>query len=345
VPDIHYAFSREKLMWRVNVTYNFNRMKQRQLFLRTGMTSKDIGNGGSINTFLNSVTTLFLKRNYLKLYEAKYLTLGYSTEIKNGMNIELSSNFEKRSVLENATHFSLLKTSREYTINTPVNRYLEAGANSSNYLSDQRHAEIGAKITFTPFQRYRIHDGAKIPRGSDWPTFRITWQHGFNKSTSSTGSYKQYNMIRFEASQSRETGAFSEFRWRVRAGGFLDNRNLSFYDFFHFNSQPVPLLLNNYEDAFMIPSYYSLSTPELFGEVHIKYTTPYFLLKLLPVLSNTLIRENLSLSYLGSRFNSNYTELGYSLSEVFLLAEAGIYVGFNDLKYKSIGAKLVLRFN
>jgi hypothetical protein len=95
----------------------------------------------------------------------------------------------------------------------------------------------------------------------------------------------------------------------------------------------------------MLPAYYSLSTPEFYGEAHLKYTTPYLLLKLLPVLSNTLIRENLSLSYLGSRFHKNYTEIGYSLSEIFFLAEAGIYVGFEDIKYSSFGAKLVFRLN
>ena len=66
---------------------------------------------------------------------------------------------------------------------------------------------------------------------------------------------RQYDMIKFEVSKDRSIGAFSEFRWRVRTGGFLDNRNLTFYDFFHFNSQPFPLLLNDYEDAFMIPSF------------------------------------------------------------------------------------------
>jgi len=95
----------------------------------------------------------------------------------------------------------------------------------------------------------------------------------------------------------------------------------------------------------MLPAYYSLSTPEFYGEAHFKYTTPYLLLKYLPGLTKTLIRENLSISYLGSRFHSNYTEIGYSLSEVFLLAELGVYVGFDDLKYRSFGAKLILKFN
>ena len=95
----------------------------------------------------------------------------------------------------------------------------------------------------------------------------------------------------------------------------------------------------------MNPAYYSISTPEAFGEVHLKYTTPYLLLKFLPGLSNTLIRENILMSYLGSRYHPNYTEIGYSFSEIFFLAEIGVYVGFEDLSYKSVGAKLILKFN
>jgi hypothetical protein len=55
------------------------------------------------------------------------------------------------------------------------------------------------------------------------------------------------------------------------------------------------------------------------------------------------MRENLSLSYLGSRYQTNYTEIGYSISEVFMFAELGIYIGFEDLKYRSFGAKLILK--
>ena len=97
-------------------------------------------------------------------------------------------------------------------------------------------------------------------------------------------------MFRFEVSRNSSIGAFSNFRWRLRTAGFLDNRNLTFYDFFQINSQPFPVLLNNYEDAFMIPSFYSLSTPEFYVEGHLKYTTPYLILKLLPGISNTLMR-------------------------------------------------------
>jgi hypothetical protein len=181
--------------------------------------------------------------------------------------------------------------------------------------------------------------------GSDWPEFSLTWKHGFNEFGEMVSKLRQYDMMIIEASQRINSGAFSEFRWRFRTGGMFDNRNLPFYDFFHFNAQSFPFMLNDYGDAFMIPSFYSLSTPELFGEAHLKYASPYILLKLLPGLSNTLIRENIYLSWLGSRFHTNYTEIGYSLSEIFLVSEIGVYVGFDDLKYRSTGLKLVFKFN
>ncbi len=345
IPDFKWAFSREQFMWRINTTYGFNRMKQRQIFFRAGITSKDIGNAGSINTFLNTLTTLLSRNNYLKLYESRYLTMGYRSELINGLRLELSAGYEDRRVLQNTTDFSLIKSSKEYSDNTPDNSYLQAGSNPLNTIRDQRHAEFSTQLTYIPYQKYRMNNGAKIPMGSDWPTFNLTWEHGINEFIEMENRYRQYDMLRFEAFKSKSVGAFSDFRWRIRAGGFFDNRNLTYYDFFHFNSQPLSILLNNYSDAFMLSPYYSLSTPEIFGEVHIKYTTPYLLIKLLPVLSNTLMRENLSFAWLGSRFHKNYTEIGYSISEFLFLGEIGIYVGFEDIKYKSTGAKLVLRFN
>jgi len=345
IPEFRWAFSREQLMWGINTNYNFNQMKHRYLYIRAGVTSKDINNGGGINPFINLDYSLLLKENYLKLYESRYLALGYSTEIINGLTLGISSNFEDRRVLHNTTNFSLLKSSNVYSDNIPVNSYLSPGTNPVNELRDQRHLDFVTKVTYIPFQKYRISHGNKIPAGSDWPTFNLTWKHGINEFKEITSGLRHFDMLRFEVSKNRSIGAFSEFRWRLRTAGFFDNRSLTFYDFFHINSQPLPFLLNNYEDAFMIPSFYSLSTPEFYAEAHLKYTTPYLLLKLLPVLSNTLMRENVSLSYLGSRFHPNFTEIGYSISEILFIGEFGVYVGFDDIKYRSVGARLVFKFN
>jgi hypothetical protein len=345
IPDIRYAFIREKINWGINTSFSFDKVKHQQVFIRTGSTSKDINNGGGINPFINSFTSLIQKRDYLKLYESKYITLGYSTEVVNGLRLKLTASLENRGVLNNTTNFSFLKTSKIYSDNVPVNDYLLPGSNYVNALRNQKHFDFLTVISYTPFQKYRINKGVKSPAGSDWPTFDLTWQHGLNDFSEISQGQRRSDMIRFEASRSSSIGAFGNFRWRIRAAGYLDNRSLTFYDFFHINSQPLPILLNDYEDAFMIPSFYSLSTPEFYVEGHLKYTSPYLLLKLLPVLSNTLMRENITLSYLESRYQKSYTEIGYSISEILFIGEFGIYAGFDNLKYRSVGLKAILKFN
>jgi len=344
-PDINWAFNRGKFMWGVNANYSFNKIKLRQIYLRVGSESKDINNGGGINPLINTMTSLLLKKNYLKLYESGYLILGYSTELINGLTLDLSANFDNRKVLQNSTNFSFLKSSEIYSENVPLNSYLSPGSNEINALRDQRHFDFLSRLSYTPYQRYRITKGNKIPEGSDWPTFSLTWQHGINDFSEIEQGLRRSDMFRFEVSKSKSIGAFSNLRWRIRTAGYLDNRNLTFYDFFHINSQPFPLLLNNYEDAFMIPSFYSMSTPEFYVEGHLKYTTPYLLLKLLPGFSNTLMRENLSLSYLGSRYHKNYTEIGYSISEILFIGEVGVYAGFDDISYRSVGLRAILNFH
>jgi hypothetical protein len=57
------------------------------------------------------------------------------------------------------------------------------------------------------------------------------------------------------------------------------------------------------------------------------------------------MRENLSLSYLGSRFQPSYTEIGYSISEILFIGELGVYAGFDDVTYRSIGVRAVFSFH
>lgn len=344
-PDFKWAFSRQSFMWRINTQFRFDRMDQSQIYLRAGQTSKDFNNNGGVNVFLNSMTSLLLKKNYLKLYGSNFLKLGYRTEITNGLYAEINSTYDYRRTLSNTTDFSLFNRSEVYSDNIPENRYLEDPADASVLLTDQQHIDLSAIITYTPRQRYRVNNNVKIPMGSDWPTFTLTWKHGINEIPESNSSWKHYDMIRFEATKSSEIGAFGEYFWVLRSGAIMNKSNVSFYDFNHFSSQQLPLLLNSYRDAFMLPGYYALSTPEYFTEVHAKYTSPYLLLKLLPVLSNTLMRENISFSLLYSHYQKCYTEIGYSMSEILLLGEIGVYAGFDNFSFRSIGGKLVLRFN
>lgn len=344
-PSADWAFARERLLWRVNSTLNYSRMKQARLFIWAGRSSNDFNRSAGISPGLNMMTSLLFRENYLRLYESNYINVSHRHEIINGLYAELRYNYEDRRMLRNNSDFSLFRKDAEYSPNIPVNQYLPDPADPSELynMGNHIHHEGILQLSFTPRQKYYINNGVKSPAGSSYPTFRLTLKHGINKYPGEEG--RSYDFIRAEASKSRSIGAFSEYGWSIKAGGFINNRGVEFPDFVHFNSQPLPVLLTNYRDVFMLPGYYTLATPEYFTEAHFRFTTPYLLLKLIPGLSNTLIRENISLAWLYTPHTRNYYELGYALSEVFLLGRIGIYAGFEDLTWKGAGVRFTFIFN
>lgn len=344
-PSADWAFARERLLWRVNTSLNYARMKQARLFIWAGRSSNDFNRSAGISPTLNMITSLFFRDNYLKLYESNFLTVGHRHEILNGLYAEFRYNYEDRRIIGNYSDFSFFRKESEYEPNLPINTWLPALPDPAlEYnLENHIHQEGSVTFSFTPRQKYYIYNGVKSPGGSTYPTFRFTWEHGINKKAGRDAA--GYDLLKASASKTRSIGAFSEYGWSIGAGAFINNDGLEFPDFAHFNSQPIPVLLTNYRNVFMIPDYYSLATPDYYSEAHFRFTTPYLLVKLLPLLSNTLMRENITFSWLYTPHTKNYYEIGYALSEVFLLGRIGFYAGFEDFTWKGAAVRFTFIFD
>lgn len=341
-PSVKYAFSREKLMWTVAVNNLYNPMTAGSFFARAGSYSTDFSPVG-INPFLNTVSSLFFRKNPMKLYGSTFITAGHRGDLANGLNLALSGMWEDRKVLENTTSFTFFKSGEGYTDNIPDSPFTTGESEATPAIVPVNHsnASFTAELTWTPRQRYRIRNGAKLNAGSDWPTFKLFYKHGYNYNDTLSGNY---DLLKAEVFRSSQFAALSEFRWRISAGGFINGKNLQLQDLCYFNTQSSPVLLNDYEDAFHLKPYYSVATDGLFAEAHLRYTSPHLLLKRLPGLSRTMMRENLSTSVLWTPHYGFYTEAGYTVSEIFLMAEAGIYAGFRDGRYESVGFRVILNF-
>ncbi|MBM3420445.1 MAG: carboxypeptidase-like regulatory domain-containing protein [Bacteroidetes bacterium] len=332
-PEAGYTFSRKAPYYVINTSFNYSKTNNDYFWLRVGDRSADYSNYTPASPFINAAWSLLLKDNLVRFYHSRYLATGLKTEISNGIYLELSGRAEQRSVLENNTQFSFFRRDSLYKPNIP-------GEGVSVYAHD--HLSLGAELTIIPRQRYRISGGRKFPAGSDYPTFILSLSQGFNNAA---GSYSPYTSMEFSASKRKDTGPFAEFYWKARAGLLISPDSVPFQDRFHFNTQASPVLFNNYSDAFYLPAWYSMATDRWFAEGHVKYTVPYLALKFLPGLSNTLMRENLHARLLVNGNAIRYFEAGYSVSEIFLLGEAGIFAGFNDFRFTSAGVRIILRFN
>jgi hypothetical protein len=336
-----YAFSRNEVMWNVSANMLYDPMHSGNIFFRTGQQSEEFARSG-VNPLVNTVSSLFFRNNIMRLYGSSYLVAGHRGELANGLILEISGMYEERVPLANSSEFSFFRSGRPWAENLPDNPYITGG--SEGYEQElpfsHRHLSITPSLSWTPRQKYRLSAGSKINAGSDYPTFTLTWRHGYNYNDTLSG---HYDLLAAEVSMTRRSGPLSELRWRVRGGRFFNGENVHLQDMYFFNTQSSPLLLNNYEDAFYLKPCYSVSTRKGYAEGHIRYTTPTLLLKRLPFVSRTLMRENIGLSALWTPESGCYMEAGYSLSEVFLVGTAGIYAGFSGKSFQSAGFRVVLR--
>ncbi|MHC1733275.1 MAG: DUF5686 and carboxypeptidase regulatory-like domain-containing protein [Bacteroidales bacterium] len=342
-PSARYTFSRERLMWNVTANMLYDPKHAGNLFLRAGSQSDEYSQAG-VNPLINTVASLFFRDNMMRLYSSRYVIAGHRSDLANGLNLSVSGMYEQRDPLENNSDFSFFRRERAWHDNLPDNAWVTGGVDGYAPENSFSHSHLSATtvLTWTPRQRYRISNGAKISSGSDWPTFAVTWKHGYNFNDTVSGNY---DMLMGDVSRSSRFGALNEFRWRIRGGGFINSGNVRLQDMHYLNTQSSPVLLNNYEDAFYLAPVYSLAARRRFAEAHARYTTPTLLLKRLPVLSRTLMRENIGLSAAWTPEAGYYWEAGYSLSEVFLVANIGVWTGFRGTSFESAGIRVGIRID
>lgn len=343
VPSARYAFSRERIMWNVTANMLYDPKHAGNLFLRAGSQSDEYSQAG-VNPLVNTVASLFFRDNMMRLYRSRYVIAGHRSDLANGLTLSLSGMYEQRDPLENNSEFSFFRRERPWHDNLPDNAWVTGGIEGYSPEISFSHSHLSATsvLTWTPRQRYRISKGAKIPAGSDWPTFSFTWRHGYNFNDTVSGNY---DMLMGEVNRTARFGALNEFRWRIRGGWFINSDNVRLQDMHYFNTQSSPVLINNYEDAFYLAPSYFMAARTRFAEAHARYTTPTLLLKRLPVLSRTLMRENIGLSASWTPEADYYWEAGYSLSEVFLIANIGVWTSFRGTSYESAGIRVGIRID
>jgi hypothetical protein len=336
-PGIAYAFSRNRLMWWTDFNYAYAPMRLGNIHLHIGSESADYNGESGINTSLNSIASLFFRRNYLKLYQQNLMFLSNKLDIVNGLTFTATIGYKTAQPLVNNSDFSFFyNNTREYTPNIPDSN---ANTVARNVYNEEAYWE--AKLEYTPRYFYRIVNGRKKYQYSKWPTFFV-----YNKMAipGIVNSSADYDLLEAGATQKIEWGLMHAFSWELKGGHFLNSNKIYLMNDKFMNNQNLPVLIGNLTDAFRLVPYYENSTTESYGEAHIQYSTPYLAIKYLPFLSKKIWCENLHLNYYTSNVQKNYWEVGYSISQIYFVGTIGVFAGFSGTTYQSWGIQASFRF-
>jgi hypothetical protein len=332
-----YAFNRKAPMITWNSDLLYAPLARGKVALYLNYTSSDFNVSTGIPQFTNSVYTLFLRENYVKKYERIDATLYNRIDVANGWVLTTTATYGRQNVLSNNSDFSFfLQNRKEFSPNIPESLPVDDPS-----LSDFQKLMGTIRLDFTPRQPFEVRTYRKDLHPSVWPTFSVEYRQAFPLENA---GWSDFSVISAGIQHSVETGLLSTMDWSVGTGYFLNNNALHFSDFQHFKSSPLYIDMAGFDNALMLMDYYEASTADYWFNADVKLTSSYLLVKFLPWFSERLWKESLGIAYLYTPQTPHYIQMGYSLNEIFFLVDLGVYVGFQEGKYKGFGARVNFRF-
>lgn len=272
-----YGISEDRLRFVGGITRRFNRVNKLLVSVSGGSKVVQFNENEPISPFMNTITSLFFERNYMKVYELNYGELKYSQEVFNGLFLRTSIGYESRNPLFNTTDYVIFPTERvEYTSNNPLLPDETTGSVIDKH--EIIKTEITTSISFG--QKYMSYPNGKYNISSDkYPELSITFENG----TGASNKDYNYSQIRASLQQTVDLGNKGALYYHFKGGTFFNAENISFVDYQHFNGNQTRIGNSSiYGNVFNLLPYYGRSTNQGYFEGHAEHDFKGWILGKIP---------------------------------------------------------------
>ncbi|WP_125722594.1 DUF5686 and carboxypeptidase regulatory-like domain-containing protein [Flavobacterium ustbae] len=285
----NYGFSDERFRVIGEFRHRFNNINYATIWGSGGTKIAQFNNSEPITKFVNSISSLFFKDNYMKLYNLEFAEINYGQDIANGINLTGKIGYEQRKPLFNTTDYSFFKKDDLYSSNNPL-----APNDFVTPAFDQHHLFKALVTTRINFGNKYISrpDGRYNFRNDKYPTIYLAFEKTF------AASEKRYEFERIGASvlYDLSLGNKGVLGNNFRAGKFFNAENISFIDYRHFNGNQTHIgTSSRYLNVFNLMSYYSNSTNKSYFELHSEYNDTGFIMNKIPLLN--LLKSTLNVGF------------------------------------------------
>ena len=275
----NYGFAEDRMRVTGSIYHRFNNQDYAAIQISGGSTVSQFNDSPPISRFINSVSTLFFKNNYMKLYNNEFVQANFGQNVANGLYLNGKIEYSQRKPLFNNTDYVILKDDDLFTSNNPLDP-----ADYSNAPFEQHHlmkASIFARINFG--QKYISRpDGKFNIRNAKYPTLSV----GYEKAFAATDKSYEYHLLSSRVIYDVALGNKGTFATNIRAGKFLAADNISFIDFKHFNGNQTHIgQADRYLDVFNLMPYYTNSTNDAYFETHMEHNFEGYIMNKIPLLN------------------------------------------------------------
>jgi hypothetical protein len=275
---LNYGLAEERVRGYLYFAHRFNRTSKDYVSLKAGNSVNQFNSNNPISNIVNSISTLFFKNNFMKLYENNFASAFYAREISNGIYVNFNTEFSDRKPLFNNTDYILIRNTDNYSSNNP----LLPEDNDSVAFNRHQLVKTNLLLRFNFGQQYITRpDGKFAIPNDDYPTVSFGYEKAF------AASEKKYEYHLFSARLNYEItmGNKGILEINTKAGKFYNADQISFVDYKHFNGNQTHIgQSDTYTNVFNLLPYYMASTNDSYSETHIEHNDRGFITNKIPLL-------------------------------------------------------------
>ena len=335
-PTLRYGFSSRQLNPSLELAWQLDPAKRRQVGLIAGRTIENFDKNSQLTPLINTVYTLLANYNYAKLYRRDGLELSYLSEALNGLTLRATAGYFDRHELFNTTdRFIRNAPDRLFTPNLPVSDEL-----ATTSFGRSRILTVSLSADFKPGQRYINRPDGKFNLGSKWPTFNV---QGRLAVPGVLGADVRYLLLQGGVRHNVSLGLVGASSFRVNVGGFVGRQQgLTFIDYRHFAGNQT-ILTGNFSN-FQLLDYYRFSTSNTYLEAHYDHHFNGFIFNKIPLFRKLKWQEVASFNYLHTAPVGHYVELGAGVEHILKVLRVDFYTALQSGQRLGTGLRVGLGF-
>jgi hypothetical protein len=306
----NYGFSDDRLRFTADYYHRFNNQNYATLTVFGGSKVNQFNPEEPITSFINTVSTLFFKDNYIKLYNKEFTGATYGQDVGNNFYLKGTLEYQQRNPLFNTTNQAFVKSDDVYSSNNPL-----LPDDNLTPAFEEHHltkACVFARINFG--NKYISRPDGKINIKNDkYPTLYFGYENAF----ASNEKKYEFQLITSQIRYDFKAGNKGTLGINLKAGTFIHGDNISFVDYKHFNGNRTHVgTSDRYLNVFNLLPYYSNSTNDSYFEAHLEHNDKGYIMNKIPLLNKLNSTLNLGFHALAVPDTKPYTELTLGLDNL-----------------------------
>jgi hypothetical protein len=335
---VRYGFSNK--LWGGELAYErlLDPFKSTSMGIKIKSIAEQYNQLDPISPLINSIYSLFINENFMKIFRETGIEAFHSTEAVNGLFVTTRVRYMQRDPLKNTTDELIIDDrTKLFTSNDPRHTFTHDSMFTTNKAFT---AELTLNIRFK--QKYRTLPHQKVIEGSKFPRLTLSYKRAFPV----LGTTADYDLTAVTVSDAIRLGLFGRFNYRVRGGGFLNFRQLYFMDFKYFLGNQTLFNTNDYLSSFRLLPYYTFSADRWFAEAHAEHHFQGFILGQIPLVKKLKVGEVAGIHYLSSNKLKYYYEINFGIERIWQILRVDYVLAYSPYAglRQGVTIGLLLRF-